>query len=176
MQKRKSFVGPVWVGLAVLALAVTAWAIKITLFMDTDTFIKRAQDIVIVEVTGVPDPDSRVQFEGLHPVDIEILMPLKGEKAIGKTTMATIYPVEKGKRYMVSSLGGSAFGTDLLAVPELSLVALPDSMELKGLAGKSVKEQVSSVFQARLVEVKTEQIRLADERLLLEKAVEPQQK
>ena len=171
--RNRTFSGICFAVLSVLILATTVWAIKVTLFMDTDTFIRRAKDILIVEVIKVPDGDSQSHRDGLYPVDINILMTLKGDKAKGNATLATIYPVEKGKRYLVSSLGGSAFGTDLLAVPELSVVPLPANLELKTLEGKALNEQVSLIFQQRLAEIVSAQKKLADERTLLEKAAAP---
>lgn len=147
-----------------------AWAIIISLFTDTDTFIERAKDIVIVEVTGATVSDTQHFENGFYSVDVELIKTLKGDKAKGKAVLATIYPVEHGKRYLVSSLGGSAFGTDLLAVPELSLVLLSDGVKLEQLEGKSLKEQVSLIFAKRLEDVVVAQKQLAIERRLLERA------
>lgn len=158
-------------GLLVLIMATAAWAIKISLFVDTDTFLARAKDIVIADVLDLPVDGGRGQDDGLYPVAINLVMTLKGQRPNGKATLATIYPVEKGHRYLVSSLGGSAYDTDLLAVPELSLVPVPADLKLQDLAGKSLKEQVALVFQHRLAEVEAAQKKLAEERSLLEKAV-----
>ena len=160
-------------GLLVLVLATSSWGVPITLFMDTDTFLKRAKDIVIVEVTDISAAKSEGRIDGFYPVDINILMTLKGDKAKGKAILATIYPVEKGKRYLVSSLGGSAFGTDLLALPELSVIPLSAYLDLKTFEGKPLKEQVSLGFKERLDDVIVAQKALAKERALLEKGVEP---
>jgi hypothetical protein len=174
MWNRTSIIAPALAGFFVLILVTAVWAVKITLFMDTDTFIARAKDIVIVEAADVPKAGSGIGADGLYPVDIDILMPLKGDKSKGKTTLATIYPIEKGKRYMISSLGGSAFGTDLLGLPELSVVPLSANLDLKGLEGKALKEQVLLVFQQRLADVNFAQKRLSEERILLERATGPQ--
>jgi len=173
MSRRTFVIRPVLAGFFLVVMATAAWATKITPFIDTGTLIERAKDIVIVEVTGASVADTAAFHDGMFAVDIEILMPLKGDKAKGRATLATIYPVEKGKRYLISSLGGSAFGTDLLATAELSQVLLGEGLKLKSLEEKPLKEQVSLVFQWRLFEVTVAQKSLARERALLEKAGAP---
>src|SRR6266508_3189274 len=78
--------------LTLLFLVTTeAQAIKITLFIDTDTFVQRAQDIVVAKCTG-PVPDAWNYEDGLYPVDVQIVSVLKGSKKPGKARLATIYP------------------------------------------------------------------------------------
>ena len=140
------------------------------MFTDTDTLIERAKDMVIVELTGATVSDTGKFHDGLYSVDVELIKTLKGDKAQDKTVLATIYPTEHGKRYLVSSFGGSALGTDLLAVPELSLVPLSDGLKLEQLEGKPLKEQVLLIFKKRLEDVVATQKQLATERRLLERA------
>jgi hypothetical protein len=170
MARRKWIVGAFLAGCCSLALAGSAWAIRITLFTDTDTFIQRAKDIVIVEVTGATVSNTGKFHDGLYSVDVELIKTLKGDKAKGKTVLATIYPTEHAKRYLVSSLGGSALGTDLLAVPELSLVALSDGLKLEEIEGKPLQDQIRLIFEKRLEDVVVAQKQLAIERRLLERA------
>jgi hypothetical protein len=153
-----------------LLMTAAAQAIKITAFTDTDTFVKRAQDIVIAKCTG-PVPDRDKYEDGLYPVDVEIVTVLKGAKKPGKATIATIYPTEAGKTYLLTSLGGSAYGTDFLAVPQLAVVELPAKFRLDDLKGKTVREQVQAVFVARRQENERQQQLLKDEKTLLDKAV-----
>jgi hypothetical protein len=147
-----------------------AQAIKITLFTDIDTFVQRAQDIVVAKCTG-PVPNEEKYYDGLYPVDVQIVTILKGAKKPGKATIATIYPMEVGKTYLLTSLGGSAHGTDFLAVPQLAVVELPHSFRLDDLKGKMVTEQVQAVFAARRQEIKRRQRELEEEKKLLDKAV-----
>jgi hypothetical protein len=170
MSPRASIVRAILAGGCLLALASTLYAIKISLFVDTDSLIERCSDIVIVEVTGASVENTNRYDDGFYAVDVDVIMALKGNKAKGQTKLATIYPVEHGQRYLVSSLGGSAFGTDLLAVPELSLVRLPSELKLESLEGKPLKEQVTLIFKKRLEDVVREQAVLAHERTLLERA------
>jgi hypothetical protein len=159
------------VSLALLPL-FTAWAqaILITIFTDTDTFVQRAQDIVIAKCTG-PVPDGQAFDDGLYPVDVQVISVLKGAKKRGKATIATIYPMEVGKTYLLSSLGGSAYGTDFLATPELSVIELPRNFRLDDLKGKKLAEQVQAVFAARRQENERQQRLLKEEKMLLDKAV-----
>ena len=150
-----------------LFVTAEAQAIKITQFTDTDTFVQRAQDIVVAKCTG-PVPDSRNYDDGLYPVDVEITAVLKGAKQPGKATIATIYPMEAGKTYLLTSLGGAAHGTDFLAIPQLAVVELPTTFQLKD---KKLGEQVRAVFAARKEENERRRRELEEERKLLDKAV-----
>lgn len=150
-----------------LFVCVQCLAVKITLFMDTDTFVKRAKDIVIAKCTSPPEIPAR----GLSPAHVEVLMVLKGDKKPGKLKIATIYPMVSGKTYMLTSLGGSAQGTDFLALPELSVVPIPSDFELGKLKGKSLKEQVQRVFSRRLYEVERALETLLREKALLDKGL-----
>ncbi len=157
--------------LAVLFLTTAeAQAIKITAFIDTDTFVERAKDIVIAKCV-VPVPDGRNYRDGLYPVDVEITAVLKGAKKPGNAKIATIYPMEAGKTYLLTSMGGSAHGTDFLAVPELAVVEVPPTFRLDDLKGKQVGEQVQAVFAARQQENERRQRELKEEKKLLDKAV-----
>jgi hypothetical protein len=164
------------VSLAVVLLsALPCQAIKITAFIDTDTFVQRAQDIVIAKCLA-PVPDGGRYDNGLYPVDVQVVSVLKGaqketKKKSGKAKIATIYQMEAGKIYLLSSLGGSALGTDFLAIPELSVVELPPNFRLDDLKGKTVVEQVHAVFAARRQEVELLQCLLEKEKKLLDKAV-----
>jgi hypothetical protein len=157
-----------------LLLLVTAGAqaIKITLFTDIDTFVQRAKDIVVAKCTGpLPTEDLDSFDDGLYPVDVEVVSVLKGGKMPGKTKIATIYPLESGKTYLLTSLGGSAYDTDFLAIPELSVVELPTSFRLDNLKGLKLAEQVHAVFAARRRQNERQQLLLAKEKRLLDLAV-----
>jgi hypothetical protein len=153
-----------------LFVTAEAEAIKITLFSDTNTFVERAKDIVIAKCIG-PVPDGQKYVDGLYPVDVEIKAVLKGSKKSGKATIATIYPMEVGKTYLLTSLGGSTHGTNFLAVPQLAVVELPRNFRFDDLKGKKVGEQVQAVFAARRHENERQQRELEDEKKLLDRAV-----
>jgi hypothetical protein len=172
----------------VLLSAPPCQAIKITAFTDTDTFVERAKDIVIAKCVG-PVPDASKYDDGLYPVDVEVILVVKGlrknlnekfegpetEKPAnpgtkGKAKIATIYTMEAGKTYLLASMGGSAYGTEFLAIPELSVVELPPDFRLEDLKNKAVKQQVQTVFAARRQENERQQRRLEEERKLLDKA------
>jgi hypothetical protein len=159
-----------------LLLLVTgeARAIKITAFTNTDTFVERANDIVIAKCLG-PVPDGRQYDDGLYPVDVQVLAVVKGPKnksmELGKAKIATIYPMEAGKTYLLTSMGGSAYGTGFLAVAELSVIEVPANLRLSDLKGKTATEQVQAVFAGRRQEVERQQRLLEDEKRLLDKAV-----
>jgi hypothetical protein len=145
-------------------------AIPITLFVDTDTFVQRAWDIVVAKCVG-PIPDRLSYHDGLYPVDMQVVTVLKGAKKPGKLMIATIYPMEAGKTYLLTSLGGAAFGTDFLAVPQLAVVEVPHHFRLQGLARMKLSEQVQALFAARRKENEQRQKELEEEKKLLDKAV-----
>ena len=154
----------------VFFVAAEARAIKITAFIDTDTFVERSKDIVIAKCTG-PVAKGDAFDDGLFPVNVRIVSVLRGDKKPGKAKIATIYPMESGKTYLLTSMGGSAHGTDFLAIPELSVVELPPNFRLADLDGKQVVEQVQAVFAARRQENARQQRLLEEEKKMLDKTV-----
>ena len=100
--------------LALLLLVPCATqAIKVSAFTDIDTFLDRSQDMVIAKCLG-PVPDASRYDDGLYPVDVQVLQALKGpgpkNKSMkpGKAKIATIYAMEAGKTYLLTSMGGLA--------------------------------------------------------------------
>lgn len=152
-----------------LLLGQDAHAIKVTLFVDVDTFVERAHDIVIAKCLG-PVPDSTRYDDGLYPVDVKVIAVLKGTRMPGTLKIATIYPMVAGKTYLLSSLGGSAYEADFMAVPQLSVVELPAHFQREELKGKTIAEQVRTVFVARRQQVELLQRSLAEEMDLLKRA------
>jgi hypothetical protein len=141
-------------------------AIKISAFGDTDRYIDRAKDIVIAECLSSPEQHG----EGML-IDIDIKMVLKGDKQLGNFKIFTIYPMEVGKRYLLMSLGGSAGGTDLLAVGELSVVPIPSFVNLDKLKEKSLENKLYYIFDSRRYEVEIKLKPLQEEKALLDKAL-----
>jgi hypothetical protein len=149
-------------------------AIPITAFVDVDTFVERAQHIIVAKCVG-PVPSAEEADDGLYAVDVDMIAVVKGPKnpsmKLTKTRIATIYPMEAGKRYLLTNMGGSALGTNFHAVPELSVVELPPNFQLDALKGKSMADQVRTVFAARRQEIERQQRLLKQEKALLDKAV-----
>lgn len=159
--------------LAVLLVTLDwCYAVIVTSFVDTDMFVERARDIVIARYLPGEEADSAKFENGLHLVQVEILLVLKGNKQPGRMKVATIYYLKPGESYMLTSSGGSAYGTDFLAIPQLSVVPLPFNFDLKILEGKNMKEQVQAVFSRRLFEVEQALSPLQKEESLLTKALQ----
>ncbi len=78
--------------------------------------------------------------------------------------------MEPSRTYLLYSIGGSVEGTDVVATPELSVVEIPPTMDLKALEGKAAMEQVSAIFKARLEEVRRLRAILEHEEQLLGQA------
>jgi len=146
-------------------------AIPITLFSDVDTYLERSQDVVIAKCVSVPEVSGAHFDDGLYPVEVDVVMALKGDRRPGRLTVATISPMTPGATYLLSSLGGMALGTTFLALPELSVVPIPDNFDLAALKGKKAKQQVQMIFARHLFDIEQ---RLAPLRLtegLLQKAL-----
>lgn len=154
---------------SLFAGTLVALAIRITPFSDLDRYLECGQDIVIAKAVSMPAIE-RGDSDGLHLVEVEVLRTLKGTNQPGKLTVATIYPMREGSRYLLYSPGGSFRGSSFLAVPELSVVELPAHLNLRQLDRKSVREQIASLFELRLGESKRLLAELEHERVLLEKA------
>ncbi len=101
-----------------------AFAIPIGLFTDTDAYIDRARDIVLAKCVSVPEKPAAF-IDGLYPVEVEVLKTLKGDRNPGPLKIGTVYLMKPGGSYLLANSGGSAFGSDFLALPELSVVPLP---------------------------------------------------
>ena len=157
-----------------LSAALPCQAVKVTAFTDTDTFISHAKEVVIAKCIG-PVPDASRYDDGLYPVDVRVISVLHGIKDAGvkpgKAKVATIYAMEVGKTYMLTSMGGSAHGTEFLAIPEMSVVELPPDFQLGQLKDKTLKEQVLAVFAARRRENERQMRQLETEKKLLDKAI-----
>ena len=160
----------VFPALCVLVITSVTFAIRITLFMDTATFAERAKDIIIAACDRpAPEKDYR---NGRHPVDVTVRNVLKGESPVGAMKIATIYPMQPGRIYLLASLGGSVDGITFLAIPELSVVEIPVGFDTAVLKDMTLVEQLNSIFAARKAEVDRQQQELKREADLLEKALE----
>ena len=161
----------VCVVLTAMGLCGSAHAVPISLFSDTDTFIERAQDIVIVKCVSVPK-DGGIEFhDGLYPAEVEVLKTIKGKRALGRLTVATIYPMKPEVQYLLTNSGGAALNTDFLSLAELSVVSLPANAPLKELDGKTTRQQVQMAFAWSLHEVEQKLAPLLAEQKRLQRSL-----
>ena len=101
-----------------------------------------------------------------------MLQVLKGEWTTGKAKLVTIVQtMERGRRYLMIRLGGSARDIKFLANAELAVVEVPAGFDLKALDGKALPEQVQLVFDARREQVRLRLIQLEREKAAREKTV-----
>jgi hypothetical protein len=152
-----------------LALCSGAFAVIITLFTDTDTFLRRAKDIVVAECIAVPAPEAG--WVDLRAVEVDILKVLKGGRKPGRLRIATNHSMKPHTTYLLCSAVGWALETDFLAIDELSVVPLPPTFQVNELTDKDLQEQVQYIFSRRLFDVERELAPLLKEKELLEKAV-----
>lgn len=155
---------------ALLLLVPAASAVPLVPFSDTDDFARRATEVVVADCLD-PDPDPGPRF-GVSTVAVDVVRVLKGDRKTGRAKLATTgQPMEKGRRYLMTSFGGSALGTTFVANAQLAVVEVPPGFDLKALDGKTVPEQMQLVFDARREQVRVQLIRLGQEKTALEKAV-----
>lgn len=153
-----------------LLTATSAAALPILTFTDTRTFATQATEVLIADCLD-PDPDPGPKVN-VTVVSVDVVRVLKGTRRPGGARLATIgQPMEKGRRYLMATFGGSALGTDFLAQAELAVVEVPAGFDLKALDGKTVAEQMQLVFDARREQVRVRLIQLEQEKKALEKTV-----
>jgi hypothetical protein len=154
---------------AIFLLVAPAPALPVGTFTDTKTFAASATDVVIAECLD-PGAAPGPKLNGVTEVRVDVVQVLKGERKSGKATLVTIgQPMEKGRRYMMASFGGSVRDIKFLTNYDLGVVEVPATFDLKTLDGKTVAEQVQLVFDARREQVRLRLIELEREKALLEK-------
>ena len=156
--------------LLIAVVPQVALGVKVTLFTDTPTHVDRAKDIIIGQCIRLAEVPGRPLSDGLDVWEVEVKRVVKGQIKKRHLRVVSLYPLSPKKTYLLLSLGGSAYGSEFLATPELSAVELPAEFDLARLDGKAVAEQVNTVFSARLEELVRERERLEQERKLLEQA------
>jgi hypothetical protein len=154
-----------------LVLSSQAPAVPISLFQDIDTYLERSQDLVIAKCKILPKEGIHAFIDGLYPVEVEVLLSLKGERQPGPLKIATVYPLEVGKTYLLANTGGSALDTNFLSLAELSVVPLDANLEIKTLAGQSTKQQVQRIFAGYLHGIEQELKPLLQKQAALEKSL-----
>lgn len=152
-----------------------AHAVKVTSFVDTPTYIHRGKDIIIAQCKSLAKIPERPLDGGLDVWEVDVVKVLKGNISKGSLRVVSLYHLMPSKTYLLYSLGGSAYGSEFLAIPELSVVELPPEFDMVGLNGKTANEQVDTIIAARLDQVRREIERIERERLLLEKATQDQE-
>lgn len=157
--------------LAGLVACPTASAVPVSLFSDIDTFLKRAEQIVVAKCVSVPEGAPNGFIDGFYPAEVSVLKSLKGDLPPGALTVATIYEMIPGERYLLASSGGGAFDTKFLALGELTVVPVPENFDLKLLEGKTTKQQVQMLFARHLYEIERKLAPLLEQKEQLDRAV-----
>jgi len=124
-----------------------ASAIPVLLVTDTETYLKRSDQIFIVRCLAVPEQQSPPAEDELTPseAEVKVLMSLKGDVKTGKRSVKTVYRLTPGETYLISSYAG--FAADLSAV-----LIYPD-FDLDLLKGKTTKQQAQMIFSRHLYAV-----------------------
>jgi len=164
----KKFIGEM---LLAFVISCPAFAVPVAKFEDTDTYIRRAGEIVIAEC--VPTPPPEIVYDGFQTVDVNILKILAGHGITGHHRITTIYLMKPNNLYLLCNDGGNVNGTDFCSISQLSVVEIPINFNLDELNGKDLKEQVQYIFSRRLIQLEKESKPSSSEKELLEKAVSP---
>ena len=138
---------------SVLVLTASASASAVPLFpvMDTEQFVVKATDILLVRCVN-PDVNGGPKIDGLTLVEVEVLAVLKGERKVGNAKLATIgQRMEKGQRYLMASFGASEF----VAQSDQAVVELPSDFDIESPAFATDKllNRVQKIFDARRAQV-----------------------
>lgn len=160
------------IAVAAVLVCASVQAVPITLFTDVDTYLDRAQDVVIAKCVSVPEAGAAYFDDGLYPATVEVITALKGDLKAGRTTVATIYPMNPGVMYLLANSGGMALGTTFLALPELSVVPIPENFDIAALQGKKVKKQVQMILARYLFDIEQKLAPLRHTEGLLQKALQ----
>ncbi|MDX1963812.1 MAG: hypothetical protein SFX18_11700 [Pirellulales bacterium] len=174
-----------WVGL----FPVASFAVPVFPPSPTAEFVEKASEILVVECLN-PGFELGPKEDGMTLIEVKIVHVIKGDRVngnrpLGKTRLATIgQPMQSGKRYMLASFGGDAFGTGFVAQSEQAVVELPADFDLatvtktdnqteqatpshqaaspdKSPRPMTAVEQVNSIVTARRTEVER-QLRLLE--------------
>jgi hypothetical protein len=154
-----------------LVSAGVTYAVRISAFTGIDRHVTRSSDIIVATCTRPPRVADAIGGRGLLVATVDIVHVVKGDKKPGPVRVATLYPMTAGKRYLISSYGGQVADIDILAIPELSVVEVPDSFDLSPLASQTPGRQLTQIFNARLEDVLARIGALASERDQLRKAL-----
>jgi len=151
-----------------------AWAIPVVPTMDTPSFVAKATDLLVVRCLN-PDVKGGGKTDGLTLIEVEVLMVLKGERTVGKAKLATSgQRMEKERRYLLASFGGSAFDTGFLAQSDQAVVELPPEFDLKSpdFVTDKLQYRVQRIFDARRAQVNRLILELQQEKAVLDRTAE----
>jgi len=157
---------PFTIFLLVVLSVPSMWAVKITEFVDMDVYVQRGKQIVIADF--ITAENTHNYEDDLYTAEVNVVRVLKGSTTLGKLKVLTIYPITKGTRYLLYSLSDPpAFQ----AIPELSVIALPQKFDLARLDSNDLLNQLLLIFESRQAHIKSELESLSNEQRLLEKAL-----
>src|ERR1041385_3289969 len=89
------------IALCLFGCSVVCLGIIVTSFSDIDTYLKRGNNIVIAKAFSIPTNAPVNLGDGLHLVEVEIVRTLKGTNQPGRQIIATIYPLNSGRDYLL---------------------------------------------------------------------------
>lgn len=136
--------------------------------IDAESYVERAEDIVIGRFTGIrhlTGSSNRYPSSDVVPeADFEILRVLKGSRPKGNTRVACYGRLEKSRLYLLRNGGGKTEQTSFIALDQLSVVEIPPEFDLSTLDRQETHHQVRTIFAARKSQI--EQLKTKIERQL----------
>jgi hypothetical protein len=145
------------------------------MFNSIDQYISRAKNIWIVRCLEHSDKqrDRRIG----EAYDVEVLKRLKGDSGQDLLTIQTVFnELVPEDRYLVFGFNQRSEPEAWLDNGNISPVPIPRSLNLNKLQGKSIKEQISIILSARLEQLDRLIKRYAEEKSVLEKGLEFQER
>ena len=158
--------------LIVIGLSTPCYAIKSMMFNSIDQYIERATGIWIVQVLRQGGEEREI-----GPVyEAKILRSLKGDpqkETLSFCAISRQLTVET--RYLVLGFNKTS-GETWLDNGNVSPVEIPSSLSLAELDGKSAKEQMLAILNARCAEIEKTIKKLNEEKKVIEDGISNQKR
>ena len=140
----------------------------IGLIVDAESYVERAEDIVIGRFTGkrhwTGTSNRYPSSDAIPEADFEIVRVLKGSRPKARTRVACYGPLEKSGLYLLQNGGGKTEQSSFVAIDQLSVVKIPPNFDLSTLDRQEAHHQVRTIFAARKSQI--EQLKANLERQL----------
>jgi hypothetical protein len=144
-------------------------AARITPFIDVDAFIQNASQIVIADCISTELPPKVITSGGPYAARAKTVKILKGKAIPSDFRVHTATPLAAYTRYMFCFYDDRQ-SPDFWAYDDLCVVPIK-SIYLPTIEKDDLRTQILFIFQCRISNIEEEQKSLANEKVLLEKAL-----
>lgn len=160
---------------AVIFIVSGAFATRYLPFTDWDDVKRNSPDVIVARCIKTPNPYDVPKGEpfrevrsGLLDSDIEVVMVIKGDTKPGVARVNSRFSPRQGEHYLIFSHFHDNF---YLSAEEYRIVPLGLNFPTNIVTGKSLDEQVQSVFRYRLSQLNRQLEQLQEEKTRLEAGI-----